>query len=45
VTCEVNLDPPNPRSLAFHERLGFREVGRQATKGGAFTVVLLAAAV
>jgi predicted GNAT superfamily acetyltransferase len=25
--CEVNLDPPNPGSLAFHERLGFRAVG------------------
>ncbi len=23
VCCEVNLDPPNPESLAFHERLGF----------------------
>jgi predicted GNAT superfamily acetyltransferase/ubiquinone/menaquinone biosynthesis C-methylase UbiE len=45
VTCEVNLDPPNPGSLAFHERLGFRPVGTQATKGGAVTVSLLAAAV
>ncbi|MDO9590598.1 MAG: GNAT family N-acetyltransferase [Microcella sp.] len=43
VTCEVNLDPPNPRSLAFHERLGFRPVGTLATKGGAVTVTLLAA--
>lgn len=25
--CEVNLDPPNPGSLAFHARLGFRPVG------------------
>jgi predicted GNAT superfamily acetyltransferase len=45
VTCEVNLDPPNPGSLAFHERLGFRSVGTQATKGGAVTVSLLAAPV
>ena len=45
VTCEVNLQPPNPRSLSFHERLGFREVGRQSTKGGAFTVILMAAPV
>ena len=43
VTCEVNLDPPNPGSLAFHSRLGFREVGRQATKGGSVLVALLAA--
>lgn len=43
VTCEVNLDPPNPASLAFHERIGFVSVGTQATKGGAVTVTLLAA--
>lgn len=45
VLCEVNLDPPNPGSLAFHSRLGFVEVGRQQTKGGANTVALLAAPV
>jgi len=43
VTCEVNLDPPNPGSLAFHARLGFERVGQQQTKGGATTVALLAA--
>ena len=40
VTCEVNLDPPNPGSLAFHDRMGFREVGQQET--GYATVSLLA---
>lgn len=45
VTCEVNLDPPNPRSLAFHTRIGFRQLGSQQTKGGAVTVALLAASV
>lgn len=29
LTCEVNLDPPNPGSVRFHERLGFRPVGTQ----------------
>ncbi|MCS5718643.1 GNAT family N-acetyltransferase [Herbiconiux sp. CPCC 205763] len=43
VDCEVNVEPPNPGSLAFHARLGFWEVGRQATKGGAVVVALLAA--
>ncbi|MDO9397922.1 MAG: GNAT family N-acetyltransferase [Herbiconiux sp.] len=42
VTCEVNVEPPNPGSLAFHQRLGFREVGRQSTKGGSVVVALLA---
>ncbi len=45
VTCEVNLQPPNPQSLAFHERMGFARVGEQHTKGGAYTVALLAAPV
>jgi len=45
VLCEVNLEPPNPGSLAFHTRLGFVEVGRQSTKGGANVVALLAAPV
>lgn len=45
VTCEVNLEPPNPGSLAFHDRLGFRRVGEQSTKGGDYVVALLAAPV
>ncbi len=27
LVCEVNLDPPNPESLAFHEKLGFTACG------------------
>lgn len=34
IGCEVNSDPPNPASDAFHERLGFAEVGRAALPGG-----------
>jgi hypothetical protein len=45
VTCEVNLEPPNPDSLAFHDRLGFAQVGEQVTKGGSVRVALLARAV
>ncbi len=41
VTAEVNLDPPNPRSMDFHERMGFRQLGEQTTKGGAIRVALL----
>jgi predicted GNAT superfamily acetyltransferase len=28
VVCEVNFDPPNPASDAFHHKLAFEEVGR-----------------
>jgi uncharacterized protein len=42
VTCEVNVRPANPASLAFHTARGFVEVGRQDTDAGALTVALLA---
>ncbi|MEM7254064.1 MAG: GNAT family N-acetyltransferase [Pseudomonadota bacterium] len=32
VMCEVNINPPNPRSDAFHHRMGFVEVGRAILK-------------
>lgn len=41
LACEVNLQPRNDASLAFHERQGFAEVGRQDTDGGEKTVVML----
>ncbi|MBN33396.1 MAG: GNAT family N-acetyltransferase [Rhodospirillaceae bacterium] len=40
--CEVNEEPPNPGSMRFHERFGFKPVGGQQTEGGKKTVVLLA---
>jgi uncharacterized protein len=42
ITCEVNLEPPNPQSLGFHARLGFVQVGELVTKGGTVRVALLA---
>ena len=42
VTAEVNLEPENPGSIAFHERLGFRQLAEQDTKGGTIRVALLA---
>lgn len=38
ITCEVNSDPPNPASDAFHARLGFAETGSAVLPGGAKTV-------
>ena len=34
VTCEINSDPPNPASDAFHTAMGFSEVGAAAIHGG-----------
>jgi hypothetical protein len=33
LTCEVNVEPPNPVSLRFHEKRGFKEVGREGYAG------------
>jgi uncharacterized protein len=42
IVCEVNIDPPNPGSDAFHGTLGFAEVGSASIHGGAKTVRYLA---
>lgn len=34
LTCEFDLDPPNPASMRFHARMGFSEVGTQWLYGG-----------
>jgi len=34
VCCEVNIEPPNPGSDAFHAALGFVEVGQATLAGG-----------
>ena len=41
LTCEVNEDPPNPDSMRFHEKLGFKPIGKQQTEGGKKSVVIL----
>ena len=38
VVCEVNLEPPNPASDAFHAALGFVEVGRASIHDNRKTV-------
>lgn len=35
VVLEVNLDPPNPGSVRFHERLGYARVGERRYADGA----------
>ncbi|MEL6480747.1 MAG: GNAT family N-acetyltransferase [Pseudomonadota bacterium] len=42
ILCEVNRVPPNPGSDAFHERLGFVEVGRAHPYGDTKLVRYLA---
>lgn len=34
VTCEINLDPPNPGSIMFHAKMGFNEIGRANLENG-----------
>ncbi|WP_426688168.1 GNAT family N-acetyltransferase [Rhodanobacter ginsengiterrae] len=34
ITCEFDIEPPNPASARFHARQGFREVGRRQLDGG-----------
>ncbi len=41
ITLEVNLKPPNPGSLVFHERLGFKQVGVREEENGAKAVALM----
>ena len=38
VACEINLRPPNPDSLAFHDRRGFIEVGKREIANGKKTL-------
>jgi predicted GNAT superfamily acetyltransferase len=45
ITLEVNLMPPNPGSLAFHERMGFKQVGVRREEGGTKAVALMQRAV
>lgn len=28
ITCEVNLHPPNPNSILFHQKVGFKEIAQ-----------------
>ena len=41
MTCEVNLRPPNPGSMRFHLRMGFKQVGSLETNGGEKEVALM----
>lgn len=41
ITCEVNVRPPNPGSIAFHERMGFRRTGIRADPDGTGAVAIM----
>jgi uncharacterized protein len=43
ITCEYNIEPPNPPSRAFHDKFGFKQVGTQWVAGGSKLVSLQAA--
>lgn len=38
IGCEVNIEPPNPGSHRFHQRLGFERVGERAFEAGTKSV-------
>lgn len=40
MVCEVNSEPPNPESLAFHTRRGYRVIGRLRQLDGHETVMM-----
>jgi len=44
ITCEYNIDPPNPASRAFHNKYGFKELGTQWVAAGTKQVSLQASA-
>ena len=43
VTCEYNIQPPNPASHAFHQKFGFTEIGSHWVANGTKQVSLQAA--
>lgn len=45
ITCEYNIDPPNPASRRFHDKFGFKELGRHWVAHGTKLVSLQAAEV
>jgi predicted GNAT superfamily acetyltransferase len=40
LTAEIDVEPPNPLSLKFHDRWGFKEIGQQAPYDGTKVVSL-----
>ena len=40
VAAEIDINPPNPGSLIFHEKFGFKEVGKQSVYDGKKVVSL-----
>lgn len=40
ITCEYNVQPPNPASQRFHDKFGFQELGRQWVANGTKLVSL-----
>ena len=45
MTCEYNIEPPNPASQIFHDKFGFKELGTHWVANGTKRVSLQAAAV
>ncbi len=45
VTCEYNIEPPNPASKSFHDKFGFKQIDTQWVANGSKQVSLQVAEV
>ena len=43
LACEINAEPPNPASMAFHQKWGFKEIGSESRDEGQRRVVMMMA--
>lgn len=41
ITCEINIKPPNIKSMEFHKALGFNKIADQKTEGGHKIVAMM----
>ncbi len=40
ITAEVNVEPPNPQSMRFHEAMGFRHLETRPSRSGKIVAML-----
>ena len=43
LVCEINVEPPNPASMAFHQKWHFKEIGSEARDDGQRRIAMMVA--